>query len=103
MTGQFVELTKSNIGSFAQLYVDVFNAPPWDVDWSLAAATERLSSFTEFPRFLGLGHTRENKPIAFVKDGFKGKTDHLAFVFQASGDCERARRQAAAVLSRERL
>ena len=66
MTGQFVELTKSNIGSFAQLYVDVFSAPPWYVDWSLAAATERLESFTDFPRFRGLGHIRKNEPVAFV-------------------------------------
>jgi ribosomal protein S18 acetylase RimI-like enzyme len=66
MTGQIVELTKSNIGSLAQLYVDVFSAPPWDVAWSLAAATERLTSFTEFPRFIGLGHIQENKPVAFV-------------------------------------
>jgi len=66
MIGQFVELTEANIGTVAPLYVDVFNAPPWNVDWSLAAATERLSSFSEFPRFLGLGHIRENRPVAFV-------------------------------------
>lgn len=66
LTGELVELSGLNIGSFAQLYVDVFNAPPWNDGWSPSAANERLTSFTEFPRFRGLGLVQNGEPAALV-------------------------------------
>lgn len=55
-----------NIGSFAQLYISVFNAPPWSDGWSIDAVVERLESFARMPRFFGVGLIHEGEPVALA-------------------------------------
>lgn len=57
MSTGFVFLTSANLSSFASLYVDVFNRPPWNDGWTKQAAIDRLSVFISMPRFCGLGLT----------------------------------------------
>ena len=48
-----VEMTESHLSSFAELYVEMFNAPPWSEDWSVAVAATRLGEIMSTPGFLG--------------------------------------------------
>lgn len=50
----FQKLSSANITSVVPVYMNVFNAAPWNDGWTEGAATERLQSFAKFPEFLGL-------------------------------------------------
>ena len=66
MQSEAVAVTQANIESFAGLYKEVFNQPPWNDGWSQEAVLERFSSFAEFPKFRGLGYLINDKPNALV-------------------------------------
>jgi aminoglycoside 6'-N-acetyltransferase I len=66
MQFEVVEITQENIHSFAGLYIDVFNQPPWNDGWSKTAVLERFQSFAAFPRFRGLGYLTAGHPTALV-------------------------------------
>ncbi len=66
MNEEFVTLSRANLPVFADLYQSVFNAPPWNDGWIKEAATERLTTFADFPTFRGMGILHEEIPIAFV-------------------------------------
>ena len=63
---QTVDISPTNLGDFAALYLGVFNAPPWNDGWSPQAVQERLASFLAFPRFEGLGLLEHGEPIGLV-------------------------------------
>jgi aminoglycoside 6'-N-acetyltransferase I len=63
---EFVEITAANAPAFAQLFVDAFIGPPWNVPWTRDAASERLLSFSSFPRFRGLGAHGGIGPVGLV-------------------------------------
>jgi len=50
----------------AALYVQTFNAPPWNEGWGIEAATERLEGIFGAPNGLGVLARRDGAPIAFA-------------------------------------
>ena len=64
MQSRYVQLDPENILEFAELYVAVFNASPWNDGWALEAVRERFLSFSNFPSFFGLGHITDGLPDA---------------------------------------
>lgn len=63
---EVVTITQTNLDSFANLYIDVFNQPPWNDGWSKTAVLERFRSFAAFPNFRGLGYLTAGNPTALV-------------------------------------
>ena len=61
-----VALTAENIACCADLYLDVFNAPPWNDGWERAAVVERLAAFMAFPAARGMALLVEEAPVAMV-------------------------------------
>ncbi|WP_182526570.1 GNAT family N-acetyltransferase [Nocardioides dongkuii] len=47
-------MTPDRLDACAELYVEVFRAPPWDETWRLEDARQRLSDFLGAPRSRGL-------------------------------------------------
>jgi len=50
----------------ASLYVQTFNAPPWNEAWSIEAASERLEGILGAANGLGVLASRQGLPIAFA-------------------------------------
>ena len=66
MQSHYVQIDRNSILAFADLYVSVFNAAPWNDGWSLEAVRERFHSFSEYPSFFGLGHVENALPAALA-------------------------------------
>jgi len=47
-------LTSDALAACASLYVDTFNAPPWDESWNADDAAQRLGDFLATPRAYGV-------------------------------------------------
>ncbi len=63
---EFVEITQDHLDGIANLYVRVFNAPPWGDGWTLSTATARLERCLANPDAFGLVGLNESQPVAFV-------------------------------------
>ncbi len=62
----FQPLTGDNVEAAAKVYVDCFNAPPWEDDWSLADAVKRLQTLLQFPGSASLVAKRDSKIVGLV-------------------------------------
>nr|WP_221377164.1 GNAT family N-acetyltransferase [Actinoplanes polyasparticus] len=47
-------LTKQDVDACAALYVETFNAPPWNECWRVEDASQRLADFLATPRAYGV-------------------------------------------------
>lgn len=47
-------LTSESLNACVSLYVDTFNAPPWNESWTAADAAQRLGDFFATPRAYGV-------------------------------------------------
>lgn len=70
-----VALTTANIADCADLYLGVFNAPPWNDGWERAVVLERLAAFMDFPTARGLALVVNGAPVAMVL-GWKERWVH---------------------------
>ena len=50
----FRNFTMWDFDGCAKLYIQAFNAPPWNDRWTVAAATKRLKDLFHTPGFIGL-------------------------------------------------
>jgi len=48
------ELADADLDACVALYVEVFNAPPWNESWRLEDAAQRLGDFLATPRAIGV-------------------------------------------------
>lgn len=55
MVNRIIRIGMESLESCAELYVKVFNSPPWNDGWRLEDARERLSDIFGHPRFVGIG------------------------------------------------
>ena len=85
----FSPVSPQDIGSFAALYTEVFNAPPWQDGWSVPVAAERLRAMAAAPRFEALGAYQAGERVGLVLGNgerwVKGWVLHLREMFVASG------------------
>jgi len=66
MNAVFSPVAPQDVEDFASLYVEVFNAPPWQDGWSVPVAAERLRSMASAPRFEALGAYQEGQRVGLV-------------------------------------
>lgn len=48
------DLSKTDLDACVALFVDVFNAPPWNESWRAEDAAQRLGDFLATPRAVGV-------------------------------------------------
>ena len=63
---QIRNIREDDIPQLADLFVAVFNAPPWSQDWKKEWAYERLSIIHKSYRFYGCLVETENVPVAAI-------------------------------------
>ena len=51
---RFEEITLSDIDGISKMYVETFNAPPWNDEWSVETASKRLHQFINCEDFYGI-------------------------------------------------
>ena len=73
-------LTSGDLAACAALYVEAFNAPPWNESWRLEDATQRLGDFLATPRSLGIALSDpDDRMIGFALGHLErsGAEDHF--------------------------
>lgn len=60
------EILDSDIHEYGKLYVQVFNSPPWNENWTLTSAIERLDFYRRTPGFIGLCAKQDSELLAFI-------------------------------------
>lgn len=74
-------IVPADIEAFVPLYLNVFNAPPWNDTWSNAAALERLLDIATHPRFFGLAAYASDDVLGMVlgwsERGVGGRLFHI--------------------------
>ncbi|MCE7984289.1 MAG: GNAT family N-acetyltransferase [Caldilinea sp. CFX5] len=56
----------TNLAECIDLFIDVFNSPPWNEHWEIATATQRLEACYHTPGFDGVIGKIGGKPIGFA-------------------------------------
>lgn len=51
---RFEEITLSDISKLVKMYVDTFNSPPWNDEWSIETASKRLKQMINCEGFYGV-------------------------------------------------
>jgi len=64
-TQQFVELSPNDIEPCARLYVATFNAPPWNENWNIKGALERIQFLMGIPTSLGFKLIQNQEIVGF--------------------------------------
>jgi ribosomal protein S18 acetylase RimI-like enzyme len=86
------QLTSNDLDACVALYVETFNAPPWNESWGRDDARRRLGDFLATPRSLGLGLYEDGENLlgfALGHEERSGPEDH--FLLQEM--CVRAAQQ----------
>ena len=81
-------LSERHLAAAAQLYVDVFNAEPWNDTWTVETAHKRLAEIFATPGAIGLV-VRPQDPIAaligYTEQWFDGQHFYLKELYVAPG------------------
>lgn len=81
----FFEFEEKYLEECTNLYVDTFNAPPWNDHWDYDSVYNRLKDIYQTPGFLGLIAYEEEKIIAAVlgnmEHWYEGKMYNLKEMF----------------------
>ncbi len=73
-------LTPAHLPECARLYVETFNAPPWNEAWREEDATQRLKDYLDTPRSHGVGLTSPDGTMLGLALGHRerfGPVDHF--------------------------
>lgn len=78
-----IRLNDELLAECVDLYVETFNAPPWDESWSTADARQRLGDFLATPRSTGVCVTHpEDDVIGFAVGHRERSSDGDHFLLQ---------------------
>lgn len=66
MTPNIRPFSTADLRNCSQLFVDVFNAPPWTETWSEEDAGQRISDLSITPHFLGLVAETDGNLVALA-------------------------------------
>lgn len=62
----FSDIEHDNLADCSELFVSIFKDPPWNEDWDINDAFERLSSFLSFPKTIALKAEFEGRICGFL-------------------------------------
>lgn len=70
--GNIHSLKEIHLKSCAELYIKVFNAEPWNDEWALESAYNRLNDILISPNFIGVFYEEDNQ----IKGAIFGNCEH---------------------------
>ncbi len=59
-------ITPAELPRLAAIFIDVFNAPPWQDGWTLEIAIERLEALAANPHARGFAIWEQDQPLGFA-------------------------------------
>ncbi len=71
--------TQEELTDCLHLYINVFNAPPWNETWTVESAEERLSDLLSTPKFRGYTLHIDGKPAGFIAGNAKRTSKGMTF------------------------
>ncbi len=63
---RFEEISLDDIGELSKMYVETFNAPPWNDEWTIEAAAKRLTQFVNCEDSYGLTAYEDNVLLGMI-------------------------------------
>jgi N-acetylglutamate synthase-like GNAT family acetyltransferase len=63
---EFKEITLDDIDDLAKMYVETFNSPPWNDNWTLETSSKRLKQFINCEDFYGITAYQEDKLCGMI-------------------------------------
>lgn len=73
------QITEEMLDELTQLFVDVFNAPPWNDLWSVEQARTRLHDIMRRPKFFGIADYRDNRLVGMIMGHGEQSFDGIHF------------------------
>lgn len=67
------------LDELTDLFIDVFNAPPWNDTWTREHARTRLLDIMKRPKFFGIAAYEENRPVGMVMGHGEQSFDGIHF------------------------
>ena len=61
-TGKITDMELSHVAEYAELFVSVFNAEPWNDSWTIETAQIRIENMMRTPTFIGKALYVDNAP-----------------------------------------
>ena len=62
----YLELEEKHLPALAELYVEAFNAPPWNDQWTVESAAKRLSQMMNCEGFYGLVSVEDDRICGMI-------------------------------------
>ena len=62
----YKDLQKEHVSALAKLYVNAFNSPPWNDEWTVDSATNRLIQMINCDGFYGLVCCENNNIVGMI-------------------------------------
>lgn len=87
------EIADLDVEEYTQLYVSVFNAKPWNENWSLESSFARLDCYRRTPNFIGFSAHDGCEVIGFVLGNVEPYQQGSVFILKemcVQTNCQRA-------------
>ena len=86
---KFIPIERDNLSECVELFIGVFNAPPWSESWNLDSATQQMDDCFGTPGFYGLIARTDDETLGFafgfVRRWDKTRHFHLKEMCVATG------------------
>lgn len=80
-----LRINESDIEACAKIFVEAFNAEPWNDNWTIESAYRRLHDIYKSPNFLGVKYTENNEIFGALfgncEEWFEGRQFNIKEVF----------------------
>ncbi|ACD52876.1 spermidine acetyltransferase [Clostridium botulinum] len=82
---EILRINESDIEECANIFVEAFNAEPWNDNWTIESAHRRLQDIYKSPNFVGVKYTENNEIFGALfgncEEWFEGRQFNIKEVF----------------------
>ena len=86
-------LTTFDLEPHAQLYTAVFNGQPWNENWSVTNASQRLNCYRSTPNFIGIEAQEGGNLLGFIIGNFEPYQSGQVYVLKEMCVASQAQRK----------
>ena len=81
LTAEYQDFAPPHLNAAARMFIDIFNSPPWNDNWTTVSAHERLNSIMCSYGYIGFAAFANNQLIGFaagnIEPFYDGNTFYL--------------------------
>lgn len=63
---EFQSISNSDLKRCAEIFIEVFNSPPWEEGWEVSSALPRMQEIAGTPGFVGIKAMKDEGMVGFV-------------------------------------